>query len=125
MSGQMKIQTYKDLETEKQKLEATLRIQKDLIRNDIADLREEFRPVKEALRFVGKFTTKEKSNPAIALGVDVAGDAILKNGLLRKSGWLTRLIVPFLAKNYATHALADKGNNFFQRLASKLKSKSK
>jgi hypothetical protein len=119
----MKIQTYKDLEVEKQNLEASLRVQRQLIRNDMAELREEFRPVKEALRFVGKFTTKDKSNPAIALGVDVAGDAILKNGLLKRSGWLTRLVVPFLAKNYATHAIADKGNNFFLRLASKLKSR--
>jgi hypothetical protein len=33
------------------------------------------------------------------------------------------LVVPFLAKNYATHALADKKSNFFHRLAAKLKSK--
>ena len=116
------MQSYKDLELEKQKLEATLRVQKEMIRRDVTELREEFRPVKEALRFVGKFTTRDKSNPAIALGVDVAGDAILKNGLLKKTGWLTRIIVPFLAKNYATHAIADKENNFFHRLAAKLKS---
>jgi hypothetical protein len=119
----MKIETYKDLETEKQKLEAILRTQKAMIRRDVAELREEFRPVKEALKFVGKFTTRDKSNPAIALGVDVAGDALLKNGLLKKTGWLTRLIVPFLAKNYATHTIANKENNFFHRLATKFKSK--
>ena len=116
------IPTYKDLEAEKENLEASLRFHKRLIQADLAGLREELRPLKHALSLIGKLTTKDKSNPAIVVGVDLAGDALIKKGVLKKSGWLTKLIVPFVVKNYATHLLARKSNNFFQRLGEKLKS---
>lgn len=115
------IQTYVDFQAEKEKLETSLRFHRSLMRHDLAALREEFRPVTHALSFIGKLTTRNKSNPVVALSVDVAGDVLLKKIVLEKSGWLTRLIVPFVAKNYATHLLTRQSNKFFQRLAKKLK----
>lgn len=113
------IQTYMDLKAEKENLEASLRFHKRLIRADLAALREELRPLKHALSLIGKLTTKDKSNPAIVVGVDVAGDALIKKGVLKKSGWLTKLIVPFVVKNYVTHLLARKSNNFFSAVGRK------
>ncbi len=111
-------QTYMDFQAEKEKLETSLHFYRCLIRQDLAALREEFRPVTQALSFLGKLTTKNKSNPVIALGVDVAGDVLLKKIVLKKNDWLTKLIVPFVVKNYATKATIS-----FKRLGEKLKSR--
>ncbi|HWA33154.1 MAG TPA: hypothetical protein VG737_03440, partial [Cyclobacteriaceae bacterium] len=93
---------------------------------DVKNLREELRPVSHAVGLLGKLTTKDTSNPAVTFGVDVAGDLLIKNTLLRRGGWLSRLIVPFLVKNLSTHLLSPKkttttNGNFFQRLVDRLK----
>lgn len=121
------IETYEDLLAEKEELTALLSIQKEFIRQDVRNLREELKPVSQVLGVLGKMTTKGTSNPAVAFGVDLAGDLLIKNTLLRRGGWLTRLIVPFVVKNLSTHLLSAKekrplaSGNFFQRLVDKLK----
>jgi hypothetical protein len=121
------IKTYGDLLAEKEELTALLSIQKEFIRQDVKNLREELKPVSHVVDVLGKITTKDKSNPALAFGVDLAGDLLIKNTLLRRGGWLTRLIVPFVFKNLSSHLLAAKtrtsssNGNFFQRLVDKLK----
>jgi hypothetical protein len=121
------IETYNDLLAEKEELTALLSIQKEFIRRDVKNLREELKPVSEVVGVIGKITTKDKSNPALAFGVDLAGDLLIKNTLLRRGGWLTRMIVPFVFKNLSTHLLSAKkspsptNGNFFQRLVDKLK----
>ncbi|MEJ0056969.1 MAG: hypothetical protein WDN75_15730 [Bacteroidota bacterium] len=85
-----KIRTYEDLVAEKEDLERTLMIQKGIIRQDIADLKEELRPVTQAIRFISKITTKDKSNSLVTLGIDLVGDVLIKNLLLAKSGWAMR-----------------------------------
>jgi len=121
------IETYDDLLAEKEELTAQLSIQKAFIKQDVKALREELKPVTEAVGFLRKMTTKNKSNPAVTFGVDIATDLLIKNTLLRKRGWLTRLVVPFFIKNLSTHFLVTKktpaliDGNFFQRLVNKLK----
>jgi hypothetical protein len=120
------IKTYDDLLAEKEELTAQLLIQKAFIKQDVKALKEELRPATDVIGILGKMTHKNTSNPAIAFGVDVAGDLLLKNTLLRKRGWLTRLIVPFLVKNLSTHLLASKkkpfeSGNLFRRLVDRLK----
>jgi hypothetical protein len=121
------IKTYNDLLAEKEELTAQLAIQKAFIKQDVKALREELKPVHDAVGFIGKMMTKDTSNPAVTFGVDMATDLFIKNTLLRKGGWLTRLIVPFFVKNLSTHFLAGKKNpaivngNFFKRLVDKLK----
>src|SRR4051812_38440958 len=102
------IKTYNDLLAEKEELTAQLSIQKAFIKQDVKALREELKPVTDMVGVIRKMGTKDKSNPALTFGVDVATDLFIKNTLLRKGGWLTRLIVPFLVKNLSTHWLARK-----------------
>jgi hypothetical protein len=120
------IRTYDDLLAEKESLEAQLAVQKAFIKQDIKTLQAELKPATQVVSLLGKMTTKDTSNPAVAFGVDIAGDFLIKNTLLRRAGWLSRLLVPFFMKNLSTHLL--NGNkkpavnlNFFSRLASKLK----
>ena len=111
-----KIRTYQDLLEEKKHLEIELVRKRELIRKDVADLKEEWRPVKDLLSGLGKITTRGKTNPLLAIGIDIIGEVLVKNILLMRSGWITRLVVPFLTKNFSTHILNKGGTSIFRQL---------
>ncbi len=113
-----KIETYADLLVEKDRLEALLSIQKDTIKMDMIQLKNDFQPTMDLLMFLSKITIKGKGNSLIATGVDMVSDFLLKNVLLAKSGWVVRLVVPYLAKNYSNHELAKNGGGLFAKLIS-------
>jgi len=115
------IRTYADLVYEKERLEALLALQKEVIRKDIVILREELQPTVDLLTFLSKITTKTKGNSLLTAGIDIAGDLILKNILLAKSGWMVRLILPYFIKNYSTHELAKNGSTILSKIVDKFK----
>jgi len=117
-----KIQTYDDLLEEKKRLEQLLLIQKDQITGHWVEMKEEFKPVNNIISFFSKLTTRDKTNPLVNMGIDIAGDVVLRKILLAKAGWITRLAVPFLLKNYSSNVFADKGKSFLHRVKNWIKS---
>ena len=116
-----KIHTYEALLAEEASLKASLAVQKDDIGRDLAEIKEHLKPITKTIAFLSKFATRDKSNALVSTGVSIAGDIILKNVILAKSGWMTRLVVPFLMKNYGSHLLNNNSGNFLQRLGKKIK----
>ena len=111
-----KIQTYHDLVEEKKRLEALLIVNKEQISTNWVEMKQEFEPVNNIIGFFGKLTTRDKSNPLVNMGIDVAGDLVLRKFLLARAGWATRLVIPYLVKNYSSNVLVDKGRSLFQRI---------
>lgn len=118
----IKIQKYDDLLEEKRRLEQLLSGQKDQISTHWIDMKKEFVPVNNIIAFFSKLTTRDKSNPLVNMGIDVAGDLLLRKILLAKMGWATRLVVPFLLKNYSSNVFADKGKSFLLKIKHWMKS---
>jgi len=118
-----RIQTYDDLLVEKDLLERQLVIQKEIIQQDIVALKEELRPAAQLVKFIGKITARDRSNSLLNLGVDVAGDVLLKNFVLAKSGWITKLILPYFVKNLGTNVLGKNGGGLIGTLLSKFAKK--
>lgn len=112
------IKTYSDLCEERDRLKNLLVIQRQRVIDDWGEVKEEFQPVKNVFGVVGKMARGDKSNPFINMGLKFASDIVLKNFVLARAGWITRLAVPFVMKNYSSHLLADKGRNFFSKLGS-------
>ncbi|HMI66493.1 MAG TPA: hypothetical protein VK517_10675 [Cyclobacteriaceae bacterium] len=110
------IRTYNDLLAEKKRLEAALLIQKGIVRDDLLELREEFRPVLNVLSTVSKMTTRNGGNPLIAMGVGLLGEVFLANMTLARGASIIRFIVPFLAKKATTY-FGKKDRSIFQKLA--------
>jgi hypothetical protein len=110
------IKTYADLCEERDRIKTLLVVQRQKIKDDWEDLKGEFLPVKNAFGVVGKMTHADKSNPLINMGLKVASDLFLKNFVLAKAGWVTKLAVPFVVKNYSSHLLAEKGGNFIGKV---------
>jgi len=112
-----RIQTYEDLQEEKQRLEVLLESKKVEISEDWSGIKKNLSPINNVFSFFNKFTHRNSSNPLVNLGIDMAGDVFLKKFILRKADWITRLLLPVFIKNYSSNVLGDKkGNNLFSKL---------
>lgn len=107
-----RIQTYEDLLREKQQLEVLLKAQKELIRYDWQDIKVGLKPVTNLLSLVG---TREKGM-FLTAGSNKLIDLVLKKVLLARSGWLTRLVIPFLVKNISSHVVVDREKSWMKKL---------
>ena len=116
-----KIQTYDDLVEEKKRLEAMLIVNKEQISANWVEMKQEFEPINNIIGFFGKLTTRDKTNPLVNMGIDVAGDLLLRKFILARAGWATRLVIPYLVKNYSSNVFAEKGKSLFHRLKQWLK----
>jgi len=111
-----KITSYKQLVEERQKLEELLKAQKQLLRADVLELKAQLTPLREAFETIKKFTTKDKNNPLITYGTDALINTVVKNFLLAKTGWLTRLVIPYFVKNFSSHVVAENKETWLQKL---------
>jgi hypothetical protein len=117
--------TYKELMEEKARLEEVLIVKRAQIKDDVKEFKHQFMPVSHAFVTIVQFFSRDKHNPIVNAGVNFAGDVVLKRFVLGRAGWLTKIIVPYLVKNYSSHLInrdIDKnGSNFLQRFGERLK----
>lgn len=119
------INSYADLMEEKARLKLLLAAQKELVRQDINELKQELAPVKSAISLVGKIATKDNSNWLLTTAADTAIDLILRKIVLSKAGWITKLVLPFFMKNFSSHIIADNKDKILGKLFSWVGKKNK
>lgn len=112
------IRTYEDLLEEKARLKLLLSAQRELVRQDINVIKQEFAPIKSAISVVGKLTTKENRNSVLTIAADTIIDMVLKKIILSKAGFITKLVVPFFMKNFSSHVIAENKDKIINKLAS-------
>lgn len=111
-----RITTYEELLQEKARLEALLQAQKEPVRQDIEEIKLELAPVQSAISMVGKFATRDKRNLLLTTATEGIIDLVVKKLILARSGWLTKLVVPFLMKNFSSHFVADNKDKWLAQL---------
>src|SRR5215210_686555 len=99
------IKTYEDLEAEEKKLQALLYSHKANIMDSFSAVKEGLNPFKQAMDTAKKLFSRDKSNPMMKFGVDLGVDVLIRKYLLAKSGWFTKVIVPFFIRNYSSYFL--------------------
>lgn len=115
------IRTYEDLLREKQRLAVVLEEDEQAIREEFKDIKRKFKPVKQGLDFLEKITTRDSNNPLVRTGIDVGVNLIVKKLLLRNAGWVAKLVMPFVLKNFLSHEAQEhpewmqKLTNFFKK----------
>jgi hypothetical protein len=122
-----KIKTYEDLLLEEQRLLAQLKATEVLIRDDIAGVKEGLKPLGNAMKTISKFTTRDKTGALANFGLDFSVDLFVRKILLARAGWFTKILIPYLIKNYSSHIISEqqraklmeKINNFFSKLRPK------
>ena len=112
------IRTYEDLLEEKARLKLLLSAQKELVRQDINQLKQELAPVRSAISMVGKFATKDNRSWILTTAADTIIDLVVKRMLLSKAGFFTKLAVPFFMKNFSSHIIADNKDKIISKLSS-------
>lgn len=101
-----RIKTYEDLEAEEKRLQALLYSHKESVKDSFASFKTSLTPWRLAMSTVGKiFHTDSTANPLMKFGLDIGVDVLVRRILLAKSGWFTKIIVPFIIKNYSTHVV--------------------
>ncbi len=113
-----RISTYDDLLAEKQRLTVLLQVQKEVVRQDFREIKEELMPVKSMISMVGKFATRDKSSWLLTTAADKVIDLVFKKMLLARAGWFTKLAVPFLMKNFSSHVIADNKEGIMSKVFS-------
>lgn len=98
-----RINNYTELLEERKKLEATLQAQKGILNTQLNTLKERFEPLAKAVSFLAGF----KQNPGTSLlkiGSYLGVELLVRNKLA-KTGWLTKLILPFILKYTAAKTI--------------------
>lgn len=114
-----KFNTYNELVEERERLEKLLETQKEIIHADFLEIKAQLQPARDAISFLGKITTKDRTNPLLNVGSDILINTVLNKFVLAKAGWIARLVVPFFVRNYSSHVVGDKkGGKWFQKLKS-------
>lgn len=119
------IKTYNDLCEERERLKNLLVIQKQRMKDDWEGVKHELNPFKKAAGVFGKMSRPDKSNPLMNAGVKIVTDLFIGKFVLGKAGWITKMAVPFVLRNYSTHMLADKGKSFISKVVTLMNSKKK
>ena len=101
------IKTYEDLLQEEQRLLNELRAHEVLIREDIAGLKEKIKPMEKAFVVLQKMATRDHTGALANFGLDFSIDLLIRRLLLAKAGWFTKILVPFVLKNYSSHIVSD------------------
>ena len=125
--SEIKINSYEDLEKQRKRLMQKIREQEELIKLDIAGVKEGLKPFGKAIETVNKMATRDNTAPILNFGMEMGIDLFVRKFLLAKAGWLTKIVIPFLVKNYSSHfigeekreALMKKVQGFFRKIRPK------
>jgi hypothetical protein len=100
---------------EEERLTQLMHFQHQQIEADVQAIKIELEPVTKLGNTLKKFLTR-KTNQGIAwLSVKVLVDGLIKNVILSRSGWFTRIAVPFFLKNFASH-LAEEPEKLVRKI---------
>jgi len=100
------IQTYDDLLKRKKQLEDLLQAQGELIKIDIEEIKIGLAPLHNAVTTLANFFTQDKKAGLLGFGANRLVDLLVRKVILSRSGWITKLIVPFFIKNFSSHFIA-------------------
>jgi hypothetical protein len=99
-----RINNYDDLLTERKRLEGEIQEQKKALKLELGNLKEKLAPFLNLLPVLNIFRKKDPGAPLIStissLGIDLVGHT-----LLSKANWLTKFIVPLIAKGISSRVI--------------------
>lgn len=120
------ISTYEELLNEEQLLLLKLQTEREIIKEDIRDIKldikEKFEPLSSVLSVVQKGVSRDTGNWLMNTTVNKAIDLVVKKLILGRAGWLTKLVVPFFLKNYSSHFIASHKDEIMDKLGGWVKS---
>jgi len=99
-----------DLMEEKKRLKARLQSDKASIRRSFEELKDEVNPFSGLKKTAHDALSAGTANPLIKFGVKRASEFLIGKVLLKRAGWLPRLVVPFLVREATTRLIGSKAD---------------
>src|SRR5437870_2270867 len=113
------IKNYDDLLVEEQRLLQQLKSHEGLIRQDLVQLKEGLKPMTKVVGVLNKMATRDHTGPLVNFGLDFGVDVLIRRILLARAGWFTKIVIPFVVKNYSSHIITEEQRS---KLAKKIQS---
>ena len=100
-----RIKTIEDLQAEQLRLTSILKSHEASIKDDMVGIKLGLKPFNKAAKIVGKMATRDNTAPLLNFGLEFGIDLFVRKFLLAKAGWFSKIVVPFLVKNYSSHLI--------------------
>ena len=106
----MKIENYEQLKQAKVLTKLKVKKLEQQIREDVEEIKDDLKPLNLAGKAIRNMLSSEKHgivSESLGMGINV----LVKNLLLRKSGFVTKTLIAFAAKNMANNMVAKNADN--------------
>ncbi len=100
-----KINNYEDLVLERKRLEAELVHYKSVINSEVNSIKQKFEPISDVVSFFSSSPTKSPNNKLLQVGTNIGIELLVRQKLLSKAGWLTKLVLPYILKKVSSKAI--------------------
>ena len=119
-----KIETIEDLMAERARLKNKVTISGIKLKNHFNILREDLQPARQVVGYAKNLLVNNGNRKSlIGMGLRFGVDAILKNTVLYRASWLTRLVVPYIAKNALTNYVSKHDTEILESTVNWVKEK--
>jgi gas vesicle protein len=113
------IKTYEDLLAEEKRLQALLYSHRESIKDSLVATKASLNPFKAAINTVKGFFVRSKTSPLTKFGLDFGVDVIFRRFILKRAGWFTKIVLPFVVKNYSAYIVKERHKSkLFQKIFS-------
>jgi hypothetical protein len=103
-----RINNYDELVAARRMTETIIADRKRIIHERIEDFKEKLSPLFSILPVLNIFKKKEGSNHSLLkVGTSLAIDLLVGQKLLRKAGWIARLLVPTVLKTVSSRVIEN------------------
>jgi hypothetical protein len=119
------INTLQELRQERQRLYLRKAFLETEIKKDFEDIKEHLKPLEMLTKGAEKMLGS-KDNSVLGNSAGFLADVLVKNVILRNAGFITRMIVPFLAKKATVNVVEDHKSQimgWFEELIAKIKAR--
>ncbi len=105
-----RINNYEDLLEEKERLKEQLKESKANVKYAFDLIKEELNPVSAIKETALQAFKPDTTNPLVKFGIKRGTEFLIGKVLLRRAGWLPKLIVPFVVREVSTRLVGSKAD---------------
>jgi hypothetical protein len=119
-----KIETIEDLMAERARLKNQVTLSHLKMTNHFNVLKEELQPARQVVGYAKNLLINNGNRKSlVGMGLRFGVNAILKNTLLYRASWLTRLVVPYIANNVLSNYVAKHDTEILENTVNWVKEK--